>query len=219
MSNITEKYVEEYIRELLPPQGGLLAELENFAVENHVPIIHKEVAALLKVITKSSNSKKILEIGTAIGYSSILLATAAGKDGHVTTIERNDKMIENALINIEKAKLINSIKVIQGDAQEVLGFLQGKYDLIFLDGAKGHYKEMLKNCIDLLKDGGVLISDNILFKGMVANDDLVHRRQRTIVNRMRDYLQYICNHSVLDTTIIPIGDGVAISYKRQEELK
>ncbi|SDK52927.1 O-methyltransferase [Natronincola ferrireducens] len=217
MSNITEEYVEEYIRELLPEDKGLLKEIQHYAIENHIPIVHKEVAALLKVITKTSRSKKILEVGTAIGYSTILLCQAAGEDCHVTTIERDSERVEKARNNIKKADFTNNIQVIQGDAQEVLNFLDSKYDLIFLDGAKGHYKEMLNNCIDSLKVGGILVSDNILFKGMVANDDLVIRRKRTIVNRMRDYLHYICNHPQLDTTIIPIGDGVAISYRRLEE--
>ncbi|AKL95263.1 O-methyltransferase YrrM [Clostridium aceticum] len=217
MSNITEEYVEEYIRELLPDHQGQLKVIEESALENQVPIVHKEVAALLKVITKASSSKKILEVGTAVGYSSILLCQAAGDGAKVTTIERNEKRAEEARINIETLQLSNSIQVIEGDAQEVLNFLEGTYDLIFLDGAKGHYKEMLEQCTNLLKIGGILVSDNILFKGMVANDDLVVRRKRTIVNRMREYLQYICNHPQLDTSIIPIGDGVAISYKRLEE--
>lgn len=217
MSNITEIYVEEYIRDLLPDEEGILKEIKEDAIKNHVPIVHKEVAALLKVITKTSNTKKILEVGTAVGYSTILLCQAAGKDAQVTTIERDRERVEEALINIKRVNLSKNIQVIEGDAQEVLKFLDQKYDLIFLDGAKGHYKDMLMDCINLLKDGGLLVSDNILFKGMVANDELVIRRKRTIVNRMRDYLSYICNHPQLDTSIIPIGDGVAISYKRLEE--
>lgn len=217
MSNITEAYVEKYLRDLLPDYDDTMKEIEAEAIKNHIPIVHKEVAALLRVITKASNSKKILEVGTAIGYSTILLCKAAGKDGHVTTIERDHQRVQQALYNIEKVHLSNRIQVIEGDALEVLSFLDQKYDLIFLDGAKGHYKDMLNNCINLLKDGGLLLSDNILFRGMVANDDLVVRRKRTIVNRMRDYLSFICNHPQLETSIIPIGDGFAISYKRKHE--
>lgn len=217
MSNITAVYVEEYIRDLLPEEQGILKEIEEDAIKNHIPIVHKEVAALLKVITKASNVKKVLEVGTAIGYSTILLCQAAGKGGHVTTIERDNERVQEAIKNIDRVNLSKNIQIIEGDAQEVLKFLDQQYDLIFLDGAKGHYKDMLMDCINLLKNGGLLISDNILFKGMVANDELVIRRKRTIVNRMRDYLSYICNHPQLDTSIIPIGDGVAISFRRLEE--
>lgn len=217
MSNITDKHVEGYIRGLLPEHRGILKKIEDDAIKNKVPIIHKEVAALLKVITTISQSRRILEIGTAIGYSAILLCQAAGDNGYITTIERNEERVKQAKLNIKRANLDDKIQIIQGDAQQVLEFLDEKYDLIFLDGAKGHYKEMLEKSIDLLKVQGLLIADNVLFKGMVANNDLVVRRKKTIVNRMRDYLEYICNHPKLETSIIPIGDGVAISYKRLEE--
>ncbi|SES71788.1 Predicted O-methyltransferase YrrM [Natronincola peptidivorans] len=213
MNYIIEESVEEYIRKLLPQQQELLNEIESYATQNHVPIIQKEVAALLKILTKASKSKKILEIGTAIGYSSIILCQSAGEGGFVTTIERDEERVQRARLNIEKANLSHHIRIIEGEAQDVLNFLDAKYDLIFLDGAKGHYKEMLQDCINLLEVGGLLVSDNILFKGMVVNDNLVIKRKRTIVNRMREYLQYICNHPQLDTSIIPIGDGLAISYK------
>ena len=128
-------------------------------------------------------------------------------------------MIPLAKENIQKAGKTKNIRLIEGDATEIIKQLKEKYDLIFLDGAKGHYKYLLKESIDLLNPGGILISDNILYKGMVATDKLVVRRQRTIVNRMREYLRYICNHPQLNTGIIPIGDGLAISYKKQEETK
>lgn len=213
MSNITLPFVEEYIREILPTNKGLLGEMELYAEENHVPIVHKEVGVLLQVLTKTARVKKVLEVGTAIAYSTLLFCEAMGDDGHITTIERNAKRASLAKENIEKANKTNNVKLIEGDATEILKNLEGKYDLIFLDGAKGHYKEFLTDCINLLNPGGILVSDNILYKGMVATDELVVRRQRTIVNRMRDYLQYICNHPQLDTSIIPIGDGLAISYK------
>lgn len=214
LSNITLPFIEEYIRETLPSNVGLLREMEIYAQENHVPIVHKEVGVLLQVLTKATKAKRVLEIGTAIAYSTLLFCEAMGEDGHVTTIERNEKRAALAKENIEKANKGKNIHLIEGDATEVLKGLTEKYDLIFFDGAKAHYKEFLNDCINLLKPGGVLVSDNILYKGMVATDDLVVRRQRTIVNRMRDYLKYICNHPELDTSLIPIGDGLAISYKK-----
>lgn len=216
MNFITQDYVENFIRSTLPDKEGILKDMEQYAVENHVPIVQKEVAALIEVLTKAVNAKRVLEVGTAIAYSTSIFAFAMGKEGHVTTIERNEQMIDIAKENIKKNNLEDQIKIIQDDAQEVLKYLDGEFDIIFLDGAKGQYNDFLDNCLRLLKVGGIIISDNILFKGMVATDELVIRRKRTIVNRMRQYLDYISHHPQLDTTIIPIGDGVAISYKKQE---
>ena len=213
MSNINLAFIEEYIRDVLPVNRGPLREIEIYAAENHIPIVHKEVGVLLQVLTKISGAKKVLEIGTAIAYSALLFSEAMGEEGHITTIERNKRMIPLAKENIQKAGKTKNIRLIEGDAAVVIKQLKEKYDLIFLDGAKGHYKYLLKEGIDLLNPGGILISDNILYKGMVATDKLVVRRQRTIVNRMREYLRYICNHPQLNTSIIPIGDGLAISYK------
>lgn len=214
LSNINLPFIEEYIRNTLPENKGLLREIEIYADENHIPIVHKEVGALLQVITKAAKVKKVLEIGTAVAYSTLLFSEAMGEDGYITTIERNKKMISLAKKNIERAGKTGSIRIIESDAVMVLKQLKDKYDLIFLDGAKGHYKYFLNESIDLLNSGGILISDNILYKGMIATDKLVVRRQRTIVNRMREYLQYICNHPQLVTSIIPIGDGLAVSYRK-----
>lgn len=217
MSNITNEFVETYIRELLPESKGLFKEMEIYAEENHVPIVHKEVASLLGVLTRTSGAKKVLEVGTAIAYSTLLFCRAMAEDGHITTIERNEEMILKAKENIKKANREDQVRILQGDAEEILRFLEGRYDIIFLDGAKGQYNDFLNDCLHLLKPGGLLISDNILYKGMIATDELVVRRKRTIVNRMRSYLETICDHPQLETSIIPIGDGLALSYKRQEE--
>lgn len=219
LSNITNDLVENYIRELLPENSGILKELECYALKHKVPIVHKEVAALLQVLTKTKEAKSVLEVGTAIAYSSLLFSFAMGTDGYITTIERNEAMVEQAKQNIERAGRKDNIRVLQGDAEDILKFLEGSYDIIFLDGAKGQYLDFLEECIHLLKPGGLLISDNILFKGMIAADELIVRRKRTIVTRMRDYLEHICSHPLLQTSIIPIGDGLALSYKVQEATK
>lgn len=213
LSNINLPFIEEYIRGILPANKGVLREIEIYADKNHIPIVHKEVGVLLQIITKSVNVKKVLEIGTAIAYSTLLFSEAMGEDGYITTIERNEKMISLAKENIKKAGKTKNIQLIEGDATIVLKQLKDKYDLIFLDGAKGHYKYFLDESMNLLNSGGIFVSDNILYKGMIATDKLVVRRKKTIVNRMREYLRYICNHPQLDTSIIPIGDGLAISYK------
>ncbi|MGV8152703.1 MAG: O-methyltransferase [Alkaliphilus sp.] len=215
MNSIINPSVEKYIKDMLPNNTGILHEMEEYADRNHVPIIHKEVAALVKVITKASGATKILEIGTAIAYSTITFCIAMGNEGNINTIERNENMCKIATANIERTNLKERIRLIQGDAGDVLMHLDEEYDLIFLDSAKSQYSEYLNDLLRLLKSGGILISDNVLYKGMVADDELVLKRKKTIVYKLRDYLATITNHPELDTCILPIGDGVAISYKKQ----
>ena len=219
MSNIVDNLVEQYIRKTLVKSTGLLEELESYASENNVPIVHKEVAELLKVMLKIQKPKRILEVGCAIGYSSILFANALEGNCEIITVERNEKMIESAKENIKKAGFENVITILEGDAEDKLNEVEGPFDMIFLDAAKGQYKLFYDMVIDKLKVDGVLISDNILYKGMVASDEYVIRRKKTIVKRMRSYLDYICSCDYLDTSLLPMGDGVAISYKKNKEVK
>lgn len=214
MNMVSIDYINDYIRKTIKKNEGILARLEDYAEENHVPIVQPEVAALLKVITLILKPKRVLEVGTAIGYSSILISSVLPKGAKIDTIDRYEIMIERAKDNIKKAGLEDTINIIYGDATEVLKILDKKYDMIFLDAAKGQYPEFLPQCIRLLNSGGVLISDNILYKGMIANDELVVRRKKTIVTRLRTFLDDICNNDLLETSIIPIGDGVALSYKK-----
>ncbi len=207
-------YINEYIRNTIRKNDGILAELEEFARQNHVPVIHPEVARLIMVLGRMAGPGRILEIGTAIGYSSILMASFLQTGGRIDTIERYELMVDRARQNIKKAGLEDTINVIAGDALEVLKCLDKKYDMIFLDAAKGQYPEFLPECLRMLEKGGLLISDNVLYKGMVATDKLVVRRKKTIVKRMRDYLDIISLNDELETSIIPIGDGVALSYRK-----
>ncbi|WP_427339150.1 O-methyltransferase [Caloranaerobacter sp. DY30410] len=207
-------YIQEYIRSVLPKSSDVLKTLEDYAKNYNVPIIHPEVAQFIRVIIQIKNPNRILEIGTAIGYSAIVMAEASKKDCEIITIERREDMVKLAKENLKRAGLDNRIKVLHGEAQEILPNIKDKFDLIFLDAAKGKYMEFLPYCIENLNDGGVIISDNVLFKGMVANDDLVIRRKKTIVRRMREYLKYICNTPILETSIIPIGDGIALTIKK-----
>lgn len=215
MGNIVNNLVEDYIRNTLKDKEGLLKELEIYAKENNVPIVHKEVSELLKVLLKVQRPKRILEVGCAIGYSSILFASSLDYQVEIITVERNEKMIEKAKENIKLAGLEDRITILEGDAEELLKTVNGEFDMIFLDAAKGQYKLFYDMVIDKLKVNGLLISDNILYKGMVAHDDFVIRRKKTIVKRMRNYLEYISNCNYLDTSLIPIGDGVALSYKNK----
>lgn len=211
---ICYEYINDYIRNTIKKNTGLLQELEQFAEQNHVPIVQPEVARLMTVLGNMHKPRRILEIGTAIGYSSILFSTFLQPEGIIDTIERYDLMIERAQENIKRAGLEDTIHIIAGDAAEVLKCLDKRYDMVFLDAAKGQYPEFLPECLRMLDKGGLLVSDNVLYKGMTANDDLVVRRKKTIVKRMRDYLDSICNNNELETSIIPIGDGVAISYRK-----
>lgn len=216
MSNIVNDVVEDYIRGTLAENTGQIKDMEKYAKENSVPIIHKEVSELLRVVLNIHKPKRILEIGCAIGYSSIFFSTVLNNNVEIITTERNPVMLEQAEKNIEKAGLSENIKILVGDAQETLKNVEGNFDMIFIDAAKGQYKMFFDTVIDKLNIDGIVVSDNILYKGMIADDGLVVRRKRTIVKRMRDYLDYLCQVDYLDTSIIPIGDGVAISYKNSD---
>ena len=211
---INYDYIIEYIRDTIKANTGLLAELEQYAALNHVPIIQPEVAALMKVIGQMKQPSRILEVGTAIGYSAILFSEFLKQDGIIDTIERNEEMIELARKNIKSVGKQNTINVIAGDALDVLACLDKRYDMIFIDAAKGQYNEFFEQCKRMLVPGGLLVSDNVLYKGMIASEELVVRRKRTIVARMRDFLKTLCEDEGFETSIIPIGDGVALSYKK-----
>ncbi len=214
MSGITYDYMEEYIRGLIKDHSGILKELEDYAHGNFVPIIHKEVAKFLEVMIKIKKPLKILELGTAIGYSAILMSVSSKGESSITTVERDSKMIELAQNNIEKSGLKDKINIIQGDCLEVLEKLDDKYDLIFMDAGKGHYNHFLPHCMRLLSENGVIIADNVLFRGMIASDELVERRKVTIVKRMREYLDIVSEDEKFITSVIPMGDGIAVTLRR-----
>ncbi|TJX16311.1 O-methyltransferase [Tissierella creatinini] len=211
--NINEEYIEEYIRSITPQNCPYLTKLEIYAKEHHVPIIEPETAQLIKVLLKLNKPNNILEVGTAIGYSALIMAEATSEDTIITTIERNESMIELANKNISHSAYKDRIRIIGGDAQEVLPHLNGTYDFIFLDGAKGQYLEFFKYCSSFLRKGGLIVSDNVLYKGMVATDNLVVKRKKTIVTRLRTFLNYINELEGYTSCVIPIGDGVALTYK------
>lgn len=214
MKGITYDYMEQYIRSLIEDHNAPLKELEDYAHENNVPIVHKEVARFLELMINIKKPLKILELGTAIGYSSILMNISSKGNSKITTIERDEKMIAAAQRNIEKYGFTDKIKIIQGDCLEVLKQLNDKYDLIFMDAGKGHYNHFLPECMRLLNKDGIIIADNALFRGMVASDDLVERRKITIVKRMREYLKLVSDNKSFITSVIPMGDGIAVTTRR-----
>jgi predicted O-methyltransferase YrrM len=214
VSGITYDYMEKYIQSLIEDNSGVLKELERYACDNSVPIIHKEVGKFLELMIHIKNPSKILELGTAIGYSSILMSMSSKNKSTIHTIERNPHMIKIANDNIRKYGFEDNIKVIEGDCIEVLKNLNDEYDLIFIDAGKGHYNHFLPECMRLLKQDGIIIADNALFRGMVACDELVARRKITIVKRMRNYLKLVSDNKKFITSVIPMGDGIAVTTRR-----
>ena len=214
MSGITFEYMESYIRELISDREGTLKEIEDFARENGVPIVQKETAKFLEFMVSMKRPLRILELGTAIGYSAILMYEASGTKPTITTIERDENMIKYARENFEKYNLQEKIEIKEGDCLEILEDLNEPYDLIFMDAGKGHYNHFLPHCLRLLKDDGVIVADNVLFRGMVASNELVKRRKITIVKRMREYLELVSNDKDLITSVIPMGDGIAVTKRR-----
>ncbi|SHI66889.1 Predicted O-methyltransferase YrrM [Clostridium amylolyticum] len=215
MNGITYDYMEEYLRSLLSENNKVLNELERYAKKNNVPIVQKETARFLELMVSIQKPKKILELGTAIGYSAILMSEAMNNNVSITSIERDASMIEEANANFSKYGYRN-IDILEGDALEILESLDDKYDLIFMDAGKGHYNHFLPNCLRLLSQEGIIIADNVLFRGMVATNDLLKRRKITIVKRMRKYLEEVNKDTDLITSVIPMGDGIAVTKRRSK---
>ncbi len=215
--NINYPHIVEYLNKTLSESEGFLKELEVYAKENTVPIIQKEVRAFLGMLLKYKAPKNILELGTAIGYSSIFFSDYILPGGKIITLEREDDYYNLAMSNIKKAGKENVITVIKGDAFETVKKIDGTFDMIFMDANKSMYRYYLDTLLPRLSPGGIVICDNILYKGMVSCDDLAPRKQNTIIQNLRDFLSYISHHPQLETSIVPIGDGVSLSVKLQEE--
>ena len=211
--NINYPHIVEYLNKTLPKSEGILKELEEYAKEFTVPIIQKEVQCFLGMLLKYKAPKNILELGTAIGYSSIFFSDYIIPGGKITTLEREDDYYAIALENIKKAGKEDVISVIKGDAFETVKTLTGTYDMIFMDANKSMYRYYTDTLLPMLNKGGIIICDNILYKGMVSCDDLAPRKQNTIILNLREFLDYISHHPGLETSIIPIGDGVSVSVK------
>lgn len=192
-----------------------LDDLEKYAKETDVPIIRKEMQTFLRFLLQFAKPKKILEVGTAIGFSALLMSEYAPAECQITTIEKYDKRIPIARENFRKAGKEDSITLLEGDAADILKELEGTYDMIFMDAAKGQYIHFMPDILRLLAPGGLLVSDNVLQDGDVIESRFaVTRRNRTIHSRMREYLFELTHHEMLETCILPVGDGITISVKR-----
>ena len=211
---IVDERMVTYIRSLEVPESAVIEAIEQEALRDRVPIIRKEMQSFLKVLLMIKRPMRILEVGAAVGFSSILMSEYMPEGGHITTIENYDKRIPIARANFKRAGKEEQIDLIEGDALKVMHGLEGPYDLIFVDAAKGQYIHYLPEVMRLLGTDGVLVSDNVLQEGdIIESRFAVERRNRTIHSRMREYLYELKHHDQLQTSIIPLGDGVALSVK------
>ena len=211
---ITDERFVTYIHSLEKPNSEVLTEIEQAAHKDLVPIIRKEMESFLRVILTIKHPKEILELGTAIGYSAILMSECC--DAKITTIENYEKRIPIARENIKKAGKSDQIELLEGDALEVMKTLpKEKYDFIFMDAAKAQYINYLPEAMRLLQKGGVLITDNVLQDGdLIQSKFVVRRRDRTIHKRMREFLETVKHDERLETSIVPIGDGIVMAVKK-----
>lgn len=212
---ITDERFSAYINSLENGNPPYLDELEAFAKRTQVPVIRKEMQSLIRTLLVMNKPKRILEVGTAIGFSALFMSEFMPEDGSITTIEKYEKRIPLARENFKRFHKEDRITLLEGDAGEILKELDGTFDFIFMDAAKGQYIHFLPDVLRLLSPSGVLLSDNVLQDGnIIESKYAVTRRDRTIHKRMREYLYTLKNHEQLETAILTLGDGVALSVKR-----
>lgn len=212
---IVDERMVTYIHSLEGSESDIIETIEQEALDTFVPIIRKETQSFLKVLLMMKKPLRVLEVGTAVGFSAILMSEYMPEEGHITTIENYEKRIPIAQENFKRAGKEDKITLIQGDALEVMKELEGPFDFIFMDAAKGQYIHYLPEALRLLEIGGVLMSDNVLQDGdIIESRFAVERRNRTIHSRMREYLYELKHHEQLQTSILPLGDGVALSIKK-----
>jgi predicted O-methyltransferase YrrM len=213
--------IESYLHSLIPAREGLFAEMEQYAEDWKVPIMEPEgIEALLQII-RLSRPQAILEVGTAIGYSALRMAEAV-PDAKIVTIERDEERIEKAKENIQKYGRQNQIVLLEGDALETAELVKthGPFDAVFIDAAKGQYRRFFELYEPFLQSNGIIVTDNVLFKGLVAEDEetIEPKRIRSLVRKIKEYNEWVMGHPHYDTVILPIGDGVAISKHRGDRI-
>ena len=187
-----------------------LKKIKEKALENHIPIIMDDTLEVIGKYLKQEKPRKILEIGTAVGYSAICFTEFLSEEGTIDTIERDGQRVEEAKINIKNTQVKDKINIYEGDAVEILPTLNEKYDVVFIDAAKGKYPFFLKEALRMIKPNGIIFADNILYKGYVMSDYNKHK-QRTAVRNLRAYIKEVSENPNLETEILEVGDGLAIS--------
>ena len=209
---IVDERMVTYIRSLERPENPVIEAIEQEALDSFVPIIRKETQSFLKVMMLMNRPARVLEVGTAVGFSAILMSEYLPEGSHITTIENYEKRIPIARNNFKRAGQEEQITLIEGDALEVMKTLEGPYDFIFMDAAKGQYIHFMPDILRLLGPEGTLVSDNVLQDGdIIESRFAVTRRNRTIHKRMREYLYELTHDEHLVTAVLPIGDGVTVS--------
>ena len=217
---IVDERIVTFINSLDTKNSEILETVEREALASSVPIIRREMQSFLKVLLMIQKPMRILEVGTAVGFSALLMSEYAPEGCRITTIENYEKRIPIARENFARAGKEDAITLIEGDAAKVLEELEGTYDFIFMDAAKGQYIHYLPHVFRLLSEGGCLVSDNVMQDGDVIQSRFaVERRNRTIHARMREYLYELKHDPRLETAILPLGDGVAVSVKRKRKEK
>lgn len=212
---IVDERMRAYINSLDMGNTPFLEELERTALADGVPIIRREMQSFIKVLLAVHQPKRILEVGTAVGFSTLLMCEYGKPDLQMTTIENYEKRIPLAKENFKKAERESQITFLEGDAGEILKILTEPFDMIFMDAAKGQYIHWLPDVLRLMYPGSILVSDNVLQQGdIIESHYLVERRNRTIYKRMREYLYELKHNPQLLTAILPLGDGVAVSVKQ-----
>ena len=187
-----------------------LENIKNKALEEHIPIIMDDTLDVIVKFLKQIKPKRILEIGTAVGYSAMCFSEYLQEDGKIDTIERDEERIKEAKINIKNVGVEDKIKIYEGDAIDILPTLNEKYDVVFIDAAKGKYPFFLKESLRMINENGIIFADNILYKGYVLSDYNKHK-QRTAVRNLREYIKNVSENPNLETEILEVGDGLAIS--------
>lgn len=213
MSEIFSEKVEGFLKEMLPERDEFLQELEKTCQNEFIPLVEPEVGRFLQVLLSLKGARSVLEVGTALGYSGILLARAPG-ERHITTIEIDEDRYQRACENFRGAGVSHLITPLLGDANEVIPTLEGPFDFIFVDAAKGQYPQFFARVMPLLLPGGVLVIDNVFLNGWVIDMTWPERRKKTMVCRVRELLEVLKNHEELITSVIPLGDGLTVSVRR-----
>ena len=214
---IVEERFLTYLRSLEGQEIDYIAEIEKEALATYVPIIRKDTQGFLKFLMQTLQPAKILEVGTAVGFSALLMEAYNPVDCEITTIENYEPRIPIARANFKRAGKQERIHLLPGDAQEILPTLEGTYDFIFMDAAKGQYIHFMPEVMRLLAPGGILVSDNVLQDGDIFESRYgIKRRNHTIHNRMREYLYALTHDEAIDTVILETGDGMAISVKKED---
>lgn len=212
---IVDERLVTYINSLETGNTDILNQIEREALKTNVPIIRKEMQTFLKLMLVMNRPKRILEVGTAVGFSSILMAEYNPIDCEILTIENYEKRIPIARENFARAGKEHTITLLTGDAKDILPTLADPFDFIFMDAAKGQYINFMPEVLRLLRPGGMLISDNVLQDGdIIESRFAVTRRNRTIHKRMREYLYELTHNEELQTAVLPIGDGITVSVKK-----